>query len=66
MISIHLVAVFAALIAYAAAARLGTAKRTVIALLVFLIPTVAAWWGFMNMDKPPPDAVNVHFEDAAQ
>ena len=66
MIAIHLVALVAALIAYAAAARLGAVKRTVIALLVFLIPSMAAWWGFMNMDKPPPDAVNVHFEDAAQ
>jgi hypothetical protein len=56
----------AALIAYAASARLGPVKRMVIALLVFLIPMMAATWAFMNMDNPPPDAVNVEFEGEGQ
>ena len=51
----------AALIAYAAAARLGGLKRTVVALVVFFTPLIVATWAFLNMDQPPPDAVNVEF-----
>lgn len=60
MILVYLSAAMAALAVYAVTARLGVITRVVVALLVFVIPSVSATvWVFMIGDRAPPDAVTV-------
>ena len=61
MILIYLLAAAAALAVYALTSRLGVGARVLLALLVFLIPTVSATaWVIIKGDKAPPDAVTVY------
>lgn len=52
MIFVYLLAAVAALIVYALTSRLGVTARIVVALLIFIIPSVSATvWVFMIGDK---------------
>ena len=66
LLLVYTLAAVAALIAYIAGARLRPAVRTVVALLIFLVPAVGLTaWVFVLGDRAPPDAVSVEFENAA-
>lgn len=61
MIVVFLLAAVAALVVYSFGSRFGFSTRTVIALLVFLIPSVSATlWVYMAGDKASPDALTVN------
>lgn len=60
MILLVLASAVAALIAYALTKRLSAAKRTWLALLVFLAPPIAVVATVIAVgDRAPPDAVTV-------
>lgn len=60
MIFVYLLAVVAALIVYASTYRLGHYTRMLIAIIVFIIPSVSVTvWIYMVGDKAPLDAVTV-------
>jgi hypothetical protein len=66
MILVCLLAAGAALLTYVLTARLGAVARAVIALLVFLVPTVSAMvWAIAVGDRAPSGAVIVQPKSAA-
>jgi hypothetical protein len=61
MILFYLLAAVAALIGYAVTFRLGVPIRIMIALLIFIIPSVSLTiLVFIVGDKAPPDAITVY------